>query len=528
MRHPNSLKIDGAPGSGKTTAVIRLMQEHVDDGDFRLGEGIIVSFTRAAAHDIARRINEGGEPGRYHCTLHALCRRYYGFEGEIAETKLRLFMREEGIPYMPRARGGGDDIAYASNDADPSPGNQLMGFFNWQRNCMLPLADAFRMYDPSPELYDWWDLDRLTALWGRYVAWKRENRYADFTEMLEYAVENPPGERFPFFVLDEAQDCTALQFAVVERFAAVSDVCYLAGDIDQGIYSFIGADTREFMEAETTATDLLTVNHRSGTTLVNAAQQVIERNKRRFPKHVEAAREGGIVTESRWMPELDPTESTFVLARGHYLLGEQIAELQRAGYPFVEARGKYGVGGKASAAYERIRALLRGQTVTLDEWRLILDLVPSKGPWLMRGAKTRVRNLDEELRHTTYIRPGQLVDYGATADFVAAVRAGSMDPFARIDETQRDYLRMVEERYGSEYLEPVKARQTCFVGPIHAVKGLEADHVVLHHGMPPASFDAARIDPEPERRVMYVGMTRARERLTWLTTPTPRTMPAIL
>ena len=61
----------------------------------------------------------------------------------------------------------------------------------------------------------------------------------------------------------------------------------------------------------------------------------------------------------------------------------------------------------------------------------------------------------------------------------------------------------------------------CWVGPIPAFKGLEADTVVLMSGMPPAATREAIRDPEPERRVFYVAVSRAKERVIHLSSATP-------
>ncbi len=116
-------------------------------------------------------------------------------------------------------------------------------------------------------------------------------------------------------------------------------------------------------------------------------------------------------------------------------------------------------------------------------------------------------------------RGGDLFSYGATETLVEAILAGSTEPLARIDQDRLGYLRGVEQRYGSEYLDERKAGGICQVGSIHAFKGLEADAVVIHGGLPPAATRDALRDAEPERRVMYVAITRARSRVTYFEGP---------
>ena len=230
-----------------------------------------------------------------------------------------------------------------------------------------------------------------------------------------------------------------------------------------------------------------------------------------------ATRVGGVVNSNvSWLPKLDVNESTFIMARAHYLNAGTMAELTRQEFPFVDKRGKYGVNGASALAYQRFLRLHRNQPVTVAEWRALVQAVPSAGPWLTRGTKTRLLKLPADFQRETLVRLDQLLVYGATEELVSAIRAGELKPLGYLDRARLGYFRGVEQRHGLAYLDENKAAGVCSVGPVHAFKGLEADHVVLHSGMSPAATREAMVDPEPERRVFYVGMTRAKERLTIL------------
>ena len=105
-----------------------------------------------------------------------------------------------------------------------------------------------------------------------------------------------------------------------------------------------------------------------------------------------------------------------------------------------------------------------------------------------------------------------LPSYGATATLLEAMSNCSPPPLRRVDRKRLDYFRKVATKHGGEFLNRGKAAAVCQLGTIHSVKGLEADHVILCSGMPPRTVEM--LDEEAERRVFYVGMTRARERLT--------------
>lgn len=518
LEHPNSLRIFGPAGSGKTRELVSILSEHVAEGDFNLAEGIIVSFTRAAANDIARRVNPDGAPGRYHCTIHALCKRYYGFEREFAEFKLKDFFRQKLIGYTPGASPDPEDWVTTASE-ERSEGALLLSFWNYCRNRMISLTEGKKLISPDPEIQSWWMGNNMERLFAAYVQWKADNNLVDFTDMLEYAVENPPQGYWPFLVLDEAQDNTPLQWAVIDGFAARSEVVYIGGDDDQAIYSWAGATPHEFLNARVTHSDVLRINYRSAGVIVDEAQRFIRRNKDRKDKNTVAVSEGGAINRlmAGELPTIDMSQSTYVMARAKYLNRPMMEKLTREAFPFVDQAGSYGVTGKVSTAYQRFVRLSRNQSISLDEWRLLMEGIPS-AKWLTRGAKTRIGKVSKPERLAIYVRRDELRDYGATDELVNALKAGAIEVLEYVDQQRLGYLREVERRYGADYLDPLKAGGVCRVGSIHSFKGLECDHAVINGSMPKRAFTESLADPEPERRVFYVGMTRAKSEITHYTT----------
>lgn len=514
FRHPNGTKLFGPAGAGKTRQLVEWLKEHEADGDFRVAEGIICSFTRAASRDIARRVRGDREPGPYHTTLHALAKRYHGLDAPLAEPRLHEFFAEHRIGYDRGAASTDPDIW---SDTGTSAGNLINAFWGRCRNQMIPLAEGVRIESPPPEAILYWTAETMERLYACYREWKDREGLMDYTDMLETAVESPPsGTRWPVFLLDEAQDSSRLQWAVAQGFAAASEVCYIGGDDDQAIYTWAGAHPDEFLSADVGSEEVLHVNHRSGSAIVDYAQAFIRRNKRRRDKAMVShtrAREG-LVEDHVDLPVLNIGESTYLMARAHYLMKDWMVGLEEEAYPFIDRRGKFGVTGKAALAYRRFLTLHHGRKLPVSEWRLLTDAVPSAGEWLVRGAKQRLKGLDKEFAEGTWVGVEDLVAYGATEELQGAIRSGSIKPLSKLPAERVAYLRRVAEKHGAEYLDEAKAASVCQVGPIHQFKGLECDHAVLHSGMSPAAVKEARTDPEAERRVFYVAMTRAKERLS--------------
>lgn len=514
FEHPNGTKLFGPAGAGKTATLVNWLREHESDGDFRLAEGIVCSFTRAAAQDIARRVNEGRETGPYHTTLHSLAKRYHGLDSPLAEPRVNEFFKAEHIQYDRAARPDPDMWM----DTGGSAGNLLIGFWGRCRNQMITLAEGLQRETPQGEIAQWWAPAAMERTFSRYVAWKADENLIDYTDMLELAIESPPtGVQWPVFVMDECQDNTRLQWLVAQGFAAASECAYLGGDDDQAIYSWAGAHPEDFLNAEVGlyGPEILHVNHRSRGALVDNAQQFIRRNKRRVDKGMTYTRAGGTVERLRELPDLDLNGSTFLMARAHYLMKEWMEDLEDRAFPFVDRRGSYGVNGRAALAYRRFLQLRSGGRLSLEDWRLLVDdAIPSKGPWLVYGAKKRLKELERSFAQATTIDVAGVINYGATEELMNAIQSGATAPLGRLPQKRIGYLKRVADMHGADYLDERKAASICQVGPVHQFKGLECDHVVLHSGLSPAATRDAVRDAEAERRVIYVAMTRAKERLS--------------
>lgn len=215
----------GGPGTGKTRRLLGVMESALDRG-VHPGRVAFVSFTKAAVNEARARACErfGLQPRDlpYFRTLHSLAFRELGLQrhdivgeehlSEIATTTGELFTGD-----------GTTEGPAAGRNADP-----LLTLDHYARTTMTSLRDAWQ--DHGGEI-EWFRLKRFS---DSYRAYKREREVMDFTDLLSAYVDSPlPAVDVDLAVVDEVQDLTLLQHAVVDKgFSRVKELWW-AGDDDQ-------------------------------------------------------------------------------------------------------------------------------------------------------------------------------------------------------------------------------------------------------------------------------------------------------
>lgn len=523
----------GGAGTGKTTALIETMSRAIEAGGLEANEIGFVSFTRAARREAAERAAaQFGVPidrlelDGWFRTLHSVCHRSLGIGKELLtnDKASREWLRENlqqdiaGLPDGQEAEPfAADGSAEGSNDLSIA-----LGLWSAARARLTPLEPIWELakgcHDQTP---DW---GTVRSLIDRYELSKRLDGRCDFTDLLgrfagySFGIDGhervtPQGDvpGLPVWFFDEQQDTSALLDAVCHRLIDNPTVrwVYVVGDPFQAIYGWAGADASLFMAWEVQKERILDQSYRCAPPILEAGERCLLTCSDYFDRHIRPAAHDG-TTEAVWwtqslLDELRPDEPWLVLARTNFQARRIAKALDARGTPWQPTRG---LGGwNKPAANEALCALLRLQKgegkITPDEWRRILDVVPSKvegTDLLTRGTKAR---------WTNEYKPdgGSLFDWGATQALAELVRSGRWVEL--VDGAERFVA--VAERYG----EGIATDPRIKVGTIHSVKGQEADSVlVLTTSSAPVSRSAeSEHGADEERRVAYVAATRARKRL---------------
>lgn len=508
----------GPPGTGKTTTLIGLVQEELARGTppQRIG---YVSFTRKAASEAMERAlaafpSLSRKDFQYFSTIHSLCFRQLGMKrGDVLEgARLQEFARYAGVRISGRWSEDGTLVGFDSGD-------RILFMENLARIRGVPLR---KLYDQDPDRLNWELVDTTTKALAKF---KEAEGLADFTDMLQMFLDQPSGPQLDVLLVDESQDLSHLQWLVVDKLARGCRRVAVAGDDDQAIYVWAGADVDHLIRMRGDVR-VLGQSYRVPPVLQSVAGGLIDGVRSRRPKEWRARVTDRRQNARRVREGLEPytsgrlervgtfgaadcgTGETLILARNAYVLREQVEpELRRQGIVYE----RHGHSSIKSGLLEVIRdweRLRRGERVEVTAARAIYGSM-SVGRGFLRGNKMLPGREDEEL-----VTLGELRErHGLLTD------KPWHEALDRLPQEDVGYIRAARQR--GEQL----GRPRVVVSTIHGAKGGEADHVVLMKEMAGRTYRETRERPDDERRVWYVGVTRARERLTVVESRTAQACP---
>lgn len=500
-------KLHGPPGTGKTHALIERVREEIDRGTAPEDIGYY-SFTRAAAREASRRISIDGQFPHFR-TIHSECFRLLGLARAdvIAGAKLHSF-----------AQAFGYEISDLSEDQDIAEhevrekvlrtlGDYLLFFEEWRKNLLLDTEQAYRSFMRMEDLPLGWSLPVVVKFQERYEAYKSDNGLYDFADMLLEVLRQgqTPGVRV--LVLDEAQDCSPLQFKVIDLWLGGVARHYIGGDPFQAIYQWQGARPELFEARQADKKTLLDQSFRLPRKVYELSRQIIAGTPAYRPRDAE-----GYIKRVLAQRALEAVEqidgSAFILVRNRYLLTPLVEELYLRGVPFGNLRGPSPFRGEIAGRVLLLRRFLRNEPLAVANLTHLLEHIPQK-PYLARGLKAEIKRRAQET-------PGELVRLPSLLGQVTEVftrLAGSAEymDLLKMPPQYRSYFGRVIAKHGEAALTD---RPKILLGTIHSVKGMEAAHVIILPDMAKRTWMGGAADPAAEARVWYVAVTRAKQGVT--------------
>ena len=470
----------GPPGTGKTTYLLNLIEDALDTGVDPEHMGFVAFTKKAAKEAIERAENRFGLTERrlpYFRTLHSLAFRMLGMNRErvLSRSQIKEFGEILGLKLK------GSIASSEGTTSNSLPGDRALFVSGLSRLRCISLQEQWR---ENTEDLGWHEIERVHKGLKKF---KDSRGLFDFTDMLEMYIAQGYVPELELLVVDEAQDLSQLQWKVVHKLAEKAKRVVVAGDDDQAIFQWAGADLAYFVKLKG-AVKVLDKSYRIPKNIHTTANMIINRVAVRRPKIWKSKESKGAVIYHTTTDNIDMTEGTWlVLGRNSYLVDRVEEQCRREGLIY-ERNEKRSVKENSLAAIQNWEKLRQGET---------LDAMAVKK--CLKFLKRKTTALPEE---GTFNLEDLKTEWGVSRYDIWH------DAFEKMSLVERSYL-VAALRRGEKLTKTPRIR----LSTIHSAKGGEADNVILFSDMANRTYKDMQKHPDNERRVFYVGVTRARENL---------------
>jgi DNA helicase-2/ATP-dependent DNA helicase PcrA len=482
--------IYGPPGTGKTENLLKIVEEEMARGTPAEKIGFI-TFTKKGAREASDRARAkfglSESQLRYFSTIHAICFRSLGMSnGDVLEGK--------------KMREFGDWIGYDVSEFRASDEGSTFGFSPADRALFMENLARVRcislraQYDEDDDGLPWDMVDKISRGLAQF---KKDRHLRDYTDMLEEFVEAGWHPHLEVLLVDETQDLSLRQHEVVQLLATGCRRVVYAGDDDQAIYRWAGADVDSFIDMEGSSR-VLGQSWRVPRLAQQVADFIIGRVHNRHEKEWKPRPEEGEVVRVMKPWDVDyGGEDVLILGRNASILKPVMRGLERDGVVY-EFRGHPSVRSSLIEAISSWESLRSGAEVSVDEAIKVYEFM-SSGRGVARGHKKLPNFTADERVNLAQLR-GQ---GGLQTDTIWH------DAMDRIPDDEKNYI--IRARRAGEKL---RRKPRVRVSTIHGIKGGQAEHVIILRDMAPRTHAEMRLHPEDEARVWYVAATRVRQKMT--------------
>jgi len=484
----------GPPGTGKTETCIRLVEEYIRKGipPDRIG---YFAFTRRANTEARERsikaFNLDHNDLPYFRTLHSLAYSQLMINPSQIMSKKHFgevsdWLKTGNFFLAPSDSNSAKDIGY---------GDKYLELINISRITQEPLK---RTYSRSrvKDIVDWKTVDYV----DRGLRHFKERRHLyDYTDMLQTFVTRRAAPRLDVIIIDEAQDLSNLQWKMVALLAEKAQHVVIAGDDDQAIYRWAGADVKAFIELKGDTT-ILDKSYRIPESHHKISQKLISSITNRKIKEFSPRDDKGVLEWHRHSEEVNMDEGEWLLLsrtkKGSNQLEEEVRHRGML-YSYEGSRSSDSAVLSAVVNWERLR---NGEKLSTNEVRSIYRFMRVNQE-IAYGYKTM-----SSAEESQYWAIDELITDGGLLTRGLWNKALSLIP-----ESDKRYISMCLRRG-----EIITNKPRITISTIHRSKGAQADNVLLltdSIGIPNSRWRLDANEWEDECRVFYVGLTRAKKTL---------------
>ena len=474
-------KILGPPGTGKTTRLLNYAKTFI-----KLGTPIekigYFAFTKKAAGEAKERMLDQNphiseKQLKHFRTLHSLAFWKLGM-------KKSEVMQDEH--YEDIGRSLGIEVTVYSN-GEEKPGfvdsdSEYFNIINAARIKEIPIEDEYNTDMYSQDL----DQNLLYILRDELDNYKKSYGLKDFTDMIEKFIKAELCPKYDVVFIDEAQDLSPIQWKMFDVLKKNSNHVILAGDDDQAIYGWAGADVKRFQQ-EPAKEIILPQSYRVPKLVQHIADNILSRipDERRIKKEWQARDEEGSIYFGTSIEDVPLDEGKWlVLARYNDKLIKLKPSLRDRGIYF-EYKNRKSYKTRLYEAIQNYTRWTQGSQLSLSECRDLFEYFGKEFP----EKEERMYDLKE-------------FGYSFTQQWFEVFETEPEDSLYIRDMLQ------AEEKLSKE------ARVK--LSTIHAAKGGEADNVLLILDNTKTIREAIEKSPDKEdeeNRIWYVGVTRTKQNL---------------
>ena len=476
----------GPPGTGKTTTLLNEVDKYLKQTDpDKIG---YFSFTQKAAYEARdramSRFNYSEDDLPYFRTLHSLAFRRLGIKKENVMQKSH---------YEDLGKKLGIKLDYHDYD------NNESGLFTTNSD-LLRIVQLAKLRGITPEQqYNLKEHTQditepeLKIISNELLSYKKQHNLIDFTDMITEFIRTDKSPKFDVVFIDEAQDLSRMQWDMAKSIWDKTQDSYIAGDDDQAIFRWAGADVDSFITQKGRLLNL-TQSYRIPRAVHDVAMNIVGKISNRLHKEWKPKTETGLLSYHNEFQNIDMSSGKWlVLARTRYMLNDLENVLYSNGLYY---RNKF------KKAYEKDlyeavmdwESLRKGINLNGEQVKRIASY--------MKPEQFSKKRIKEIILDNIYSMGELKLKYGLNTEQVW------FESFTAAPEKQVHYIRKMRKNGEELNKDPRITLST-----IHGVKGGEADNVVLLTDLSKNTQSNYERYPDDENRLFYVGATRTKNHL---------------
>ncbi len=561
------------PGSGKTLVITHRTRKLIEDYQIPPENILVITFTKAASIEMKQRFDKLMENrrcnvsfGTFHSIFFKILKHAYNYNASniIREDQRKLLVRQIINSMRLDLEDTAEFVDGILSEIGMIKNDRIALEHYYAKNCSEEtFRDIYTQYQKKMCEQNMIDFDDMLLMTYELLSARKD-------------ILNQWRRKYQYILIDEFQDINQVQYDIIKMIAAPANNLFIVGDDDQSIYRFRGSKPEIMLnfekEYKNTHRILLNINYRSTKNIVRAATNIIRHNKQRFPKEILTVNDKGekiVITKSKSPAEeaksviskinkyisegIDDTDIA-VLFRTNIVARELVGKLIEYNIPFqmrdvlpnifehwiakdIIHYIKMIRGNRERATFLAImnrpnrylsRECLTEDYITfdmlrkyyfdkkwmierIDKWENDLKWMARLSPYAMIQYLRKGVNFDEYIVKYAEYRRMNPEDLNEVLDALQE----SAKPYKTFEEWF-DYIEEYTRQLKEQWQKRQENREGISLVTMHSSKGLEYKIVFVisaDEGITPHSKAVLDEDIEEERRLFYVAVTRAKEKL---------------